>query len=76
MLGVEVVERAYDGAVWRRQLEYHHAAAGLKDTQHLAEALLQMHEVADAEGAGNSVEGRVFKRQRFGVGILELRIEN
>ena len=74
MLGVEVVEGANERAVGSGQFEYHHAAAGLEDTQHLTEALLQMNEVADAESASDSIEFAFGEWQRFGV--AQLKIEN
>ena len=56
MLCVEVIEGAEEWTVGGGQFENDHAAARLEDTQHLAEASLQMDEVADAESASDSIE--------------------
>lgn len=69
--GVEVVERADKGAVGCCHLEEQQASAGLEDAEHLTESLLEVHEVADTEGAGYSVEGGVGERQVLGVRQLK-----
>ena len=56
---VEVIEGADEGAVRRCKFQYHHPATWLQHTKHLIQALFQMYEVADTEGAGDSVEGSI-----------------
>ena len=68
---VEVVEGLDDGAVGGGKFEYNQLSSRLQHTQHLVEALFQMDEVADAEGAGDGVEGGVGEREMLRVGNHE-----
>ena len=66
--GVEVVERAHQGAVGRGEFHDEQAALRFQDARHFAQALFEMDEIADAESAGDDVEGVVVEGQLLGIG--------
>src|SRR6266540_35642 len=65
---IEEVQRAQRREAGGRELEHHETGARLQDAVRLAQPLIQIGEIADAEADGGPVEGRVRERQVQGVG--------
>src|SRR3989442_2064962 len=65
---IEEVQGAQRREAGGRELEHHETGARLQDAVRLAQPLVQIGEIADAEADGGPVERRVRERQLQGVG--------
>lgn len=68
---VKIVNGAEGGVGWRREFENGGGAAGAEDAVEFGDAFAVVGEVAEAEGAGDEVEGGVGEREGKGVGFEE-----